>query len=123
MAAPARLISLNIGSQTIGLAEFRTQAHGGLVLVDYRLREIPAEPTSDEVRDPQITVAVREMMNELHIKHGRVNYSIPAQSAFTRFVKVPVMDTEKIERIIGSPSRHGPAGTRTRHRAARVPSV
>src|SRR5438105_10806769 len=101
MAVPARLISLNIGSQTIGLAEFRTQAHGGLVLVNYRLREIPPEPASEEARNLHITVAVREMMNELHIKHGHVNYSIPAQSAFIRFVKVPVMDTEKIERIIG----------------------
>jgi len=105
MAVPARLISLNIGSQTIGLAEFRTQAQGGLVLVNYRLREIPPEPASEEARDSQITVAVREMMNELHIKHGHVNYSIPAQSAFIRFVKVPVMDTEKIERIIGFEAR------------------
>jgi type IV pilus assembly protein PilM len=101
MALPARLISLNIGSQTIRLAEFRTQAHGGLVLVDYRLREIPAEPANEEIRHSQITIALREMMNELRIKHGRVNYAIPAQSAFTRFVKVPLVDTEKIERIIG----------------------
>jgi type IV pilus assembly protein PilM len=105
MAVPAHLISLNIGSQTIGLAEFRTQAQGGLVLVNYRLREIPPEPASEEARNSQITVAVREMMNELHIKHGHVNYSIPAQSAFIRFVKVPVMDTEKIERIIGFEAR------------------
>ena len=35
MPAPARLITLNLGSQTIGLAEFRV-AHGGLTLVNYR---------------------------------------------------------------------------------------
>jgi hypothetical protein len=38
MAGPARLITLNLGSQTIGLAEFRV-AHGGLALVNYRLHE------------------------------------------------------------------------------------
>jgi hypothetical protein len=46
MPAPARLITLNLGSQTFGLAEFRV-AHGGLVLVNYRLREAPLDPESD----------------------------------------------------------------------------
>lgn len=40
MPGPARLITLNLGSQTFGLAEFRL-APGGLVMVDYRLRELP----------------------------------------------------------------------------------
>src|SRR5882724_2397291 len=101
MPLPTRLLSLNLGSQTIGLAEFRTQTHGGIVLVDYRLREIPAGPTNEEMRHAQITVAVREMMDELRIKHGRVNYAIAAQSAFARFVKLPLVDQEKIERVIG----------------------
>jgi hypothetical protein len=48
MAIAPRLITLNLGSQTIGLAEFRMQAHGGLVLLDYRLREISTDPTSEE---------------------------------------------------------------------------
>jgi type IV pilus assembly protein PilM len=101
MPLPTRLISLNIGSQTVGLAEFRTEAHGGIVLADYRLREIPAEPANEETRHAQITVALREMMDELRIKHGRVNYAIAAQSAFARFVKLPLVDEEKIERVIG----------------------
>jgi type IV pilus assembly protein PilM len=100
MPLPTRLISLNLGSQTIGLAEFRTQARGGIVLVDYRLREISAEPTNEEAHHAQIGVVVREMMNELRIKHGRVNYAMPAQSAFARFVKLPLVDEEKIERVI-----------------------
>ena len=33
MAAAARIVSLNLGSQTVGLADFRTQPNGGLVLV------------------------------------------------------------------------------------------
>ena len=101
MPLPTRLLSLNLGSQTIGLAEFRTHAHGGLVLVDYRLREIPAELLNEETHHSQIATALREMMDELRIKHGRVNYAIAAQSAFARFVKLPLVDQEKIERVIG----------------------
>ena len=100
MAIAPRIITLNLGSQTIGLAEFRMQAHGGLVLLDYRLREISTDPTSDEMRRAQIAVVVRELMSELHIKRGTVNYALPAQSVFARFVKLPALEQEKLERII-----------------------
>ena len=79
MPIPTRLISLNLGSQTIGLAEFRTHAHGGLVLVDYRLREIPVEAAGEEMRRTQMAIALREVLDEMGIKHGRVNYAIAAQ--------------------------------------------
>ncbi|MFL6568408.1 MAG: pilus assembly protein PilM, partial [Chthoniobacterales bacterium] len=100
MAAPARILSLNLGSQTVGLAEFRTQPNGGLVLVAYRFRELLAETGNDAARNAQITAAIREMMQELGIKGGAVNYSVPAQSVFARFVKLPAVEEEKIERII-----------------------
>ncbi|HWN65244.1 MAG TPA: type IV pilus assembly protein PilM [Candidatus Binatus sp.] len=101
VAIPTRIITLNIGSQTIGLAEFRVQARGGLVLVDYRLREIPPNPAGEGIRRAQVAIALREMMHELHIKRGTVNYAIAAQSVFLRFVKLPLVDEEKIDRIIG----------------------
>src|SRR5437773_5074655 len=100
MAVPARLITLNLGSQTVGLAEFRVQAHGGLVLLDYRLREIPGDPAGEEMRRTQMAIALREMMDELHIKRGLVNYALSGQSIFARFVKLPAVEQEKIEKII-----------------------
>src|SRR5436309_3774256 len=105
MAISPRLISLNFGSQTIGLAEFRVQAHGGLVLLDYRLREAPLDPATGQRREAhtalhETAVALREMMSELHIKHGAVNYALPAQSVFARFVKLPGLEREKLEKIV-----------------------
>src|SRR5690349_464298 len=100
MAIAPRLISLSLGSQTVGLAEFRMQSHGGLVLQDYRLREISTDPTSEGMRQAQIAVAVRELMNELRVKQGAVNYALPAQSVFARFVKLPTLEREKLDRII-----------------------
>ena len=105
MAAPARLISLNIGSQTIGLAEFRAQPHGALVLLNYRFRETPLDPATGERHDAHVAlhetaVALRKMMHEMHIHRGPVNYAVPAQSVFARFVKLPGLDAEKIDKII-----------------------
>src|SRR3954469_2091608 len=100
MAASTRIVSLNIGSQTVGLGEFRTQANGGIVLAGYRLREILAEAGNEPVRNAQITAALNEMMRELQMKQAPVYYSVPAQSVFARFVKLPAVEEEKIERII-----------------------
>src|SRR6266481_6773504 len=104
MTAPQRLITLNIGSQTIGLAEFRV-IHGRLVLLSHRFRETPVDPATGQRPDAHVAVqetavALREMMLEMHIKWGPVNYAVPAQSVFARFVKLPALDAEKIDQII-----------------------
>jgi type IV pilus assembly protein PilM len=105
MTAPARLITLNIGSQTIGLAEFRAQGHGGLALLNYRFRATPLDPATGERRDShdalqETAVALREVMHEMHINRGPLNYAVPAQSVFARFVKLPGLDAEKIHKVI-----------------------
>lgn len=104
MAGPARLITLNLGSQTIGVGEFRV-AHGGLILVNYRLREMPLDPETGHRRDAQSALgedaaALREMMHEMQIPHRAVNYALPAQSVFARFVKLPPLGQEKLDKII-----------------------
>jgi len=100
MPAPTRILSLNLGSQTIGLAEFRTQPHGGLVLQGYRLREVLIDPTGEGIQQAQLASTLREMLEEMRIKEGDVNYAVAAQSVFARFVKLPAVEEEKIERII-----------------------
>jgi type IV pilus assembly protein PilM len=100
MATPTRIISLNIGSQTLGMAEFRSQPHGGLVLQSCVLRELLIDPAGEGMRRSQISSAIQEMMHELQIKNGSVNYAVAGQSVFARFVKLPAVEEEKIEKII-----------------------
>lgn len=104
MAAPAHLVTLNIGSQTIGLAEFRV-INGRLVLLNYRFRETPLDPETGQRRDAhealqETAAALRETMHEMHIHVADVNYAVAAQSVFVRFVKLPALDAEKIDKII-----------------------
>jgi type IV pilus assembly protein PilM len=104
MPAPERLITLNLGSQTIGLAEFRV-AHGGLVLVNYRLREVPLDPETGQRRDAHVgfeesAAVLRAMMHEMQILRRPVNYAVPAQSVFARFVELPPVVGEKLDKII-----------------------
>src|SRR5438105_7626559 len=100
MSATTRILTLNLGSQTIALGEFRAQPGGGLILQDYRFRETLADTATEGMRYSHLGPAIGEMLDELQIKAGDVNYAVPGQSVFMRFVKLPSVDEEKIERII-----------------------
>jgi len=100
VAAPNRIISLNLGMQTVGMAEFRTSSTGGLVLNSFKLTELLADPSAEASRIAQMKIAIQEMGDAYKLKGLRVNYSIPAQSVFTRFVKLPAVGAEKVDQII-----------------------
>jgi Tfp pilus assembly PilM family ATPase len=71
-----------------------------LILCGYRSREILADPAREATRPTQVVAALREVLDDLQIKGGPVNYTVAEESVFTRFVKLPPIGEEKIERII-----------------------
>src|SRR3954453_13574229 len=101
MAAPKRILSLDLGTQSVSLAEFRSEANGGLVLQSYRTTELMADPAMDATRHAQAKMAVGEMVGAAELKPGQpVNYAIAAQSVFTRFVKLPSVGEEQVDQIV-----------------------
>jgi type IV pilus assembly protein PilM len=100
MPGPVRILTLNLGSQAISVGDFRPQSGGGLVLRDYKRRDLAIENPGEPIRHAQITATIREILNELGIKSANVNYAVAGQSVFARFVKLPAVEEEKIDRII-----------------------
>ena len=100
MAAPNRTLSLSLGTQTIGIAEFKTGQNGGLVLSSYETRELLADPAADATRLAQTKLLVQEMVGGLKQKGSKVNYAVSAQSVFTRFVKLPSVGEEQVDQIV-----------------------
>ncbi len=101
MAVPPRITTLNLGTQTIGLAEFQRTENGGVMLNAFRLTEIHSDPSAEAARLPQTRLAVAEMRDQLKLKPGVINYAISGQNMFTRFVKLPPVAEDKVESIIG----------------------
>src|SRR5437588_2735714 len=101
MPGPARILTLNLGSQAISVGDFRPQSGGGLVLRDYKRRDLAIESPGEPVRHAQVTATIREILNELGVKSANVNYAVAGQSVFARFVRLPSVEEEKIDRIIG----------------------
>src|SRR3954468_19414272 len=101
MATPNRILSLNFGTQTIGLAEFQAGKDGGLVLTNYQTTELLADPAVDSTRLGQAKVSIGELIAARGLKGAKVNYAVSAQSVFTRFVKLPSVGEEQVEQIVG----------------------
>jgi type IV pilus assembly protein PilM len=100
MALPKRIVALDLGTQSVSLAEFRSEAHGSLVLQSYRSTELQADPAHDATRHSQVKFAVQEMVAAAGVKGQAINYAIAAQSVFTRFVKLPSVGEEQVEQIV-----------------------
>ena len=100
MATPNRILSLDFGTQTVGLAEFHAGKDGGLVLANYQSSELLADPAVDSTRLAQAKISIGELVAARALKGAKVNYTVSAQSVFTRFVKLPSVGEEQVEQIV-----------------------
>lgn len=100
MASSQRIFTLSLGSQVVRLAEFRTDSKGGLSLTAYQTSELLADPAAEGTRVAQTSLATQELVGALKATGQSVNYAIPAQPVFIRFVKLPAVSEDKIDQIV-----------------------
>jgi len=101
MAKPTRIFALDLGMQTVSLAEFHKLPNGGLSLQAFQETELITDPSADATRPVQIQEAVRELRTALKVPAKEtVNFCLPAQSVFSRFVKLPGASPEDVCSII-----------------------
>jgi type IV pilus assembly protein PilM len=102
MAAQSRIIALNIGMQTIRLAEFHVGAGGSLTLHALSHEDLIVDPAADATRPTQIQTAVDTLRKKLQVsKRERANVCLPSQTVFTRFVKLPGTTPSEVDSVIG----------------------
>ncbi len=102
MAAPNRIYALNLGTQTMSLAEFQTNPSGGIVLSRFQQGEILGDPSVDATRLAQSKMEVQSLVDGFGIKGMKVNYAIASNVVFIRPVTLPsVGDQAQVEQIVG----------------------
>ena len=99
MAEKKSLVTLNVGSQRVGLARF-SGGKGSLTLRNYAFAEMPGDPSAEGSRGPLIKDAVASVSKKLKTGKRPLRYSVPGQSVFTRFTKLPPMDEDKLAEIV-----------------------
>lgn len=102
MARLEHILTLNLGMQTVSLAEFEVLPGGGLQLLRFSKSELILDPAADATRPMQIETVARELREALKAKPGKaVNACLPSQSVFSRFLKLPGASARDVESIVG----------------------
>ena len=101
MSTPKRIFTLNVGSQTVSLAEFRPgRKNGTLRLHALETQSLMADPAADATRSSQASLLLSEMVESLKAKNKPVRLTLPAQLTFSRMVKVPAMSGSDLTQMV-----------------------
>jgi len=102
MSSKTKSVALNLGMQTVAMAEFEFLPGGGLALSGYEENELMVDPAADITRGEQIKFSVQEMRKALKLRKGvAVSQCLPSQAVFTRFVRLPGSSPEDVRAVIG----------------------
>jgi type IV pilus assembly protein PilM len=99
MADSKSIAVLNLGSQRLSGAIF-SKSGGDLVLKKYEFLDMSGDPTVDVSRAPQLTVGLQELASRLKLKGSPVNYAVAGHTVFSRFVKLPPVQGDRMDQIV-----------------------
>ena len=93
-------LAVDCGANTLKVAEFEPNDSGGLRLKRYALRSLGLEGSQDTTRESSMIKALQEVLAEQPFSSRQVNLCAPGFHVFSRFVKMPAVDSAKIAQII-----------------------
>ncbi|MFM7182087.1 MAG: Amuc_1101 family PilM-like pilus complex protein [Verrucomicrobiales bacterium] len=99
MAAPSRIQTLSLGSQTFSSASFAVGKSGNLTLDRLAFTAIPGDPSAEAIRSGQTGFVLEELARASEVKLP-TRYAVSGQSVFTRFVKLPPMGEGKVDQVV-----------------------
>lgn len=94
-------VSIDLGAQSIAMGVFRTGPKDQLILERFASTDLLADPSSDATRLDQTKQALGDLTKTLRVSKKPVRYAVSSHSVFTRFAKLPPLDLEQLEQIVG----------------------
>jgi type IV pilus assembly protein PilM len=101
MAAPKKTLVLDLGMQSLRIAEFTLTESGGLKLLRGTRRELMIDPSLDTSRPDQIKLALHDILKGWKLHRADVVCVLPAHVVFTRVVplEVPGGSVDQIDAV------------------------
>jgi type IV pilus assembly protein PilM len=93
-------LAVDFGAGSLKLAEFETNEAGGLRLKTFSIKPLGTEGSQEATREKVILKALQETLAEKGIKAKDVNVCAPGFHVFSKFVKLPPVDANKVTQII-----------------------
>jgi type IV pilus assembly protein PilM len=100
MPASKKILTVNLGTQTISAAEFASSGKGGLRLLRVETRELLADPAADATRVSQGALALDEIADTLKARKQIVRCALASHSSFSRLVKIPSFSSDDFEQTV-----------------------
>src|SRR5882672_8165338 len=93
-------LAVDFGAVNLKLAEFELTEEGGLRLMQYGFKSLGQEGMQEATREPAIQNALKELLAERGFAAKNINVCAPGFHTFSKFVKLPPVDTSKVTQII-----------------------
>src|SRR5687767_2372542 len=93
-------LAADFGAGTLKLAEFSMNEAGGLSLIQYGVRQLGSEGSQEAARESTILRAMQELLSQGGFTSKELNACAPGFHVFSKFVKLPPVDTSKVQQII-----------------------
>ncbi len=93
-------LTIDFGAGSLKLAEFEAHETGGLQLKNFVIKPLGLEGSQEGTREKTIQLALQEVLAEKGITAKNVNVCAPGFHVFSKFVKLPPVDSGKVEQII-----------------------
>src|ERR1051325_3748825 len=93
-------LAADFGAATLKVAEFEPNEAGGLRLKQYGFRALGSEGLQESTREAVLQKALQELLAQGGFESRQVNVCAPGFHVFSKFVKLPPVDTSKVTQII-----------------------
>ena len=93
-------LAIDFGAGSLKLAEFEQNDAGGLRLKQYGIKPLGIEGSQEANREGAILKALQELLAEKNFSSRQSNVCAPGFHVFSKFVKLPPVDTSKVTQII-----------------------
>src|SRR5262245_46347821 len=93
-------LAVDFGASTLKVAEFEISEAGSLRLKQYGLKALGAEGLQESTRETAMVKTLQALLSEKPYGAKNVNACAPGFHVFSKFVKLPPVDSSKVTQII-----------------------
>ncbi len=93
-------LAIDFGAGSLKIAEFASTAESGLRLLRFAVRPLGLAGSQDAARDALLKKALPELLTEGGFQSRDGNLNAPGFQVFSKFVKLPPVDSSKVTQII-----------------------
>src|SRR5688572_17239399 len=99
MLNPQRYLCLDLGAGSVKAAELETSASGSLTLKQFATKSLGIEGAQESKREKAIRSALQGLLAIPGFTHRKANICAPGFQVFSKFLKLPPVDTAKVRQI------------------------